>query len=461
MRVVQGAALALLLVALGPCGCADETPARRTNLLLVSVDTLRADHLSAYGHRRPTSPALDRLAQDGVLFTDLVAPRGQTWPSIASLLTSMHPRDHGVRSNGNQLDPELPTLARSGREAGYAVGAFLTNMFYAHYADFDPLQKTFVGGEDRDQGALLAALAWLREQRGRPFLLWLHLSGPHDPYAPSKRYARAFSTGYRGPYDGRSKQLLRIHRERIDLSERELAHLRSLYDAEVRQVDARISELLAEVDRLGLRRNTLVVVLSDHGDALYDHDHYFLHHLSIHRSVLHVPLIMRLPGRLPAGQEVGGVVRMMDVAPTILALLGLETPESFRGSSLLPRIRGQEAEGEQVAAFSELGPSIHSVSSGRWHFISNPEGYTSPAATEGDEGDRGDFTLPAESLYDVAADPTEKWNLVEERPQVAARLRARLARWRAERGDRYEKLRPMGEMILELRALGYLPYGED
>lgn len=452
MRGVLGA-LACCLAAAGIPAAARATPPAPINLLLITIDTLRADHLSAYGYEKPTSRRLDALAREGVLFSDLIAPRGQTWPSIASLFTSMHPREHGVRSNGIQLDPTIPTLAQTLGGAGYATAGFITNMYYAHQTGFDPLRKTFE--RDTDTNAAREAAAWIRSHRDRPFLLWVHLSGPHDPYQPSKNYAWRFATGYRGPLDGGSKRLNRIHRKRIDLSPEEVAHVRSLYDAEVAQVDARVGELLAELDQQALRGNTLVVVTSDHGDSLYEHDHYWFHHLSIYESVLHVPLILRLPGVLPAGARIGGVARMMDVAPTLLDLLGVPAPASFRGRSLLPRVRGA-TDGREVAAFSELGPRIHSIRTERWHFIANPDGYTSSAASVGDEGHGDDFDLPPESLYDIVADPREKLNLVDERPDVAEELRGRLARWLAEREDSYEKLVPVGEMVEELKALGYV-----
>ncbi len=461
--------LALVLV----LACGGERGARR-NLLLISIDTLRADHLSAYGYERETSPAIDALAREGVLFENLIAQRGSTWPSLTSILTSMYPRSHGVRANGTQLDASKRILAEWLQERGYATGAFLTNMTTAPNRGFD-VKPEIPKGADRDLRATRTALRWIRGQRERPFFAWLHLMAPHHPYRPSGSLPEGFDTGYRGELDGSHETLHGIYVRRDALSQAELEHIVSLYDADIAQADAHVKQLLDGLDRAGLAESTLVVFVSDHGEELYEHNHYFFHAYSIYESVLRIPLILRLPGVLPAGLRVSDVVETVDIAPTILQLLGIPRPSAFEGRSLTERIfegldatqgreaAAQRAEGERRwaparlgAAFSELGPEITSVRTGRWHYIRNPGGLTSPGTAAGDDGHQPHFRIETEELYDVSDDPWETRNLARERPEVAASLRRRLETWLGPREDRYrvEALRP--ETEAELRALGYL-----
>ncbi len=332
MRRFEGLILLLLLLA-----CGAERDARR-NLLLISIDTLRADHLSAYGYERETSPAIDALAREGVLFENLIAQRGSTWPSLTSILTSMYPRSHGVRANGMHLDASKRILAQWLQERGYATGAFLTNMTTAPNRGFD-VKPEIPKGADRDLRATRTALRWIRRQRERPFFAWLHLMAPHHPYRPSGSLPEGFDTGYRGELDGSHETLHGIYARRDALTQAELAHIVSLYDADVAQADAHVKQLLDGLDRAGLAESTLVVLVSDHGEELYQHNHYFFHAYSIYESVLRIPLILRLPGVLPAGLRVSDVIETVDLAPT--------NPPAARDSAAL-RIRRPQPDGAHL-----------------------------------------------------------------------------------------------------------------
>ncbi len=444
-------ALLVLLVALG-CGPA---PPRPTNVVLLTIDTLRADHLGSYGYGRDTSPNLDALAREGVLFRNAIVQRGATWPSLTSILTSLHPQTHGVRQNGWPLAASRPILSERLREHGFRTAAFLTNMTTAPNRGFD--HKETFEEEERDAVATRAALAWLREHRDRPFFLWLHWLGPHDPYAPAPEFRERFATPPRRGMDGRRATLERLHRERRVLDPADLAHIVSLYDGEVAEVDARVGRVVAAVDELGLRESTLVVLTSDHGEELYDHQSYFFHSNSIYDAVLRVPLVLRFPGALPAGLVLDEPVESVDIAPTLYDLLGLRAPSSFEGRSLLPAIR---AAAEGVAegpgeAFSELGPHIHSIRTKRWHYLYNPEERPAPIPVKRALRAGESFSIAREELYDVLEDPRETTNVVDRHPEVAARLRRRIEERRAGTAPREpEDLSP--ETREELRRLGYL-----
>ena len=241
------------------------------------------------------------------------------------------------------------------------------------------------------------------------------------------------------------------------LSQKELAHIVSLYDEEVAAVDQRVGELLAEIDTAGLRDDTLVIVTGDHGEELYEHGFYFFHVWSIYDSVLHIPLVMRLPDRLPAGRAVSEAVESIDIAPTILSLLGLPRPERFEGDDLASRISAVAKGGDdEAAAFSELGTEIFSLRTRRWHYIYNPKGFSSPADTALDTGHRGWFWLAEEELYDLDADPREARNLAAKLPERARILRERLLAWMAGAPPNPPSPEIGRATRAELEALGYV-----
>ncbi len=450
---------ALLAFALA-CGGSDE---RRPNLLLVSIDTLRADHVSSYGYERATTPAIDRLAAEGVRFENAIVQRGATWPSMTSILTSMYPHSHGVRGQGVELDASVRSIAEYLSDAGYRTAAFLTNMTSAEHRGFELQQgwgHAHIDPERRaraDERATAAGRRWLREHGHEPFFVWVHLLGPHDPYEPDPPRPRRFDTGYRGELDGARMTTWKIHRQKRALAADELAHIVSLYDEEVAAVDTYVAELLAELDAAGLRDDTLVVLTGDHGEELYEHDFYFFHALSIHGAVLRVPLVMRFPGRLPAGREVAAIVESIDIAPTLFGLLGLPRPESFEGANLEALIADPEtADPEAQVAFSELGVGVFSLRTDRWHYIYNPREFSSPGVIESDVGQRGWFSIETEELYDLRADPRETHNLAAARPELASSLRSRLNAWRQPHPSPAKPARLSDDVRAELRALGYL-----
>jgi arylsulfatase A-like enzyme len=370
----------------------------------------------------------------------------------------MYPRSHGVRSNGDLLDRSKRTIAQFLRKRGFRTAALLTNMLTAKHRGFDEIvlfDDDEKGG--RDAAAVANAVQWLRDHRGEKFFLWLHLMGPHDPYKPAPGYRESFDTGYVGPLSGSREILKKIHAHRRQLSERELAHVVSLYDAEILQVDARIRTVLDALDELDIASDTLVVFSSDHGEELYDHNSYFFHSWSIYESVLHVPLIFSFPGRLPRGKTVDAVVESIDLAPTMFELLGLPIPDDFEGTSLVPLFSGDgDASVDLDAAYSELGPYIQSIRTDRWHYIYNPRRLSSPGARVKDTGRKGLFSIEREELYDLREDPEQKHNVVRDHPGVAAELRGRVLRWRRSDANHHRAHDLSPGVREELRALGYI-----
>jgi len=478
--LLAGAALALSL-ALAGCGgpddAAEDEGARQAlagaaagrNVLLLTIDTLRADRLNAYGYAvRTTSPNLDALLAGGVLFERASAPRATTWPSLATVLTGLYPSGHGVVENGYELPDDLPTLPLLLRDAGYRTGAFLSNMCKANHRGWDAFACS--GGEDGK--TVRRAVEWVRsleeegEERGegeggRPWLLWVHLFGAHGPYYNGGGLARAeLDPGYDGPLGPKKWRLDRVMEEGIELDGRDIAHLDALYDAAVIGSDRLSGRLLGGLRELGeLGDDAVVVLLADHGEELYDHHRYLYHACSVYETTLHVPLGILVPGLLPGGGRVAQRVELGDVLPTLLDLLGVPAPAERHGVSLVPYLDraagGGRGGGPGRPVFGEYGSvPLHTVAAGDWKLVWNPTGHQPHCVAGAPEGH---YPLERVELYDLAADPAETENLAESNPAKVAELSALVERRFAGLRRRVEPQEIPEALREELRALGYLP----
>ena len=316
-----------------------ETP----RLLLITVDTLRADHVGVYGGPVPT-PAIDWLAHSGVWLEGACTPTPTTGPAHASLLTGLHPWRHGVLDNAVPLEPGPVSLAQIARDAGFSTGAFVSSYVlhrrfgldrgFEHY-HFEPGEPYFWRGKWRrafwTRGAATtdAALVWIAAQRERSFVAWVHYFDPHSPYAPPAGFERPPTE----PVPVARKTLPRG----IGSFARLADEIRA-YRGEVAYVDAQIGQLLEGVRALGLLDETAVILTSDHGEGLGDHG-VLEHGQHLYDELVRVPLIVRAPG-LPAGRRLAGPAQLEDLMPTALALLGLPVPDALDGHDLGPWLRG-------------------------------------------------------------------------------------------------------------------------
>ncbi|TMA33792.1 MAG: tetratricopeptide repeat protein [Deltaproteobacteria bacterium] len=427
--------------------CGDGAQPSARNVLLITIDTLRADALGAYGSARGASPHLDELAKRGVVFEQAHASSPNTLPSHASILTGLQPYHHRVRENGvDKLAEQSVTLAERLRDAGYATGAEVAAIVlnrptgiaqgFEHFRDLDSpgVQRKQIAvaadGSLHDPSAVDAqqrgdaktfdldsrggaevtrdGITFLREHRSGPFFLWLHYYDPHWPYAPPTPFESRFA-------DDR-------------------------YAGEIAFTDESVARVIAEVDQLGLGENTLVVVTGDHGEGLGDHGES-RHSLLVYQSTMHVPLVFAGPG-VPRGQRVAAPVQTVDIAPTILAWAGLEPDPAADGVSLLPAFEGhtlpdRPVYGESVSLrrFVEVSP-LRFVREGRWKLIHKI----------------------APELYDLVDDPAEAHNLAGAEPARAEQLREKLKGLLANRRDAPEA--PNGELDPDtqrrLESLGYV-----
>ncbi len=448
-----------LLVATAACGGDAPGAARPANLLLLSVDTLRQDRCSAYGHDRPTTPRLARLAAEGLRFDDAFAPTSTTGPSHASLFTGLFPVAHRVVRNGLVLDERHRTLAESLRDAGWRTAgiasSFVLEERFGYAQGFDVWQDEFSvsgssmrlaewhgeetdGGFDRRATATAKrAVRWL-ETHGDdgPWFLFAHWFDPHNPYDPPPAHAVRFPPRGAG-----------VVPEAV-----------ARYEAEIAYTDEQIGVVLDALDRLGLAEDTLVLLVADHGEELMDHGH-MEHGVHIYDETVRVPMIARWPGRLPAGVVVSGPVELADVPPTVRGLLGVAEVGDGDGTGDAPDVQGRDLSAAWRAG-AALDPD-HAVLLHRRHYEPRTEG-TIAVAGEGFGLRVGGWKLVVaeeegrRELYDLAADPGETVDLSAREPERAARLARRLADLLAERargGDAEDTVDEDG--LRRLEALGY------
>ena len=413
-------------------------PRRRKlpNILFFGIDSLLADHMSCYGYGRQTSPHLDRVATQGTLFERYYSPHIPTTSGYANMLTGMDVFSTQVvalRHKG-PMRAEIKTLPEILREAGYTTTCvgFRGNAAargFDTYIDFDSGWKTF--GQGRMPKAENLNLVTLPEidrlaKQKQPWLLFLRHLDPHSPYLPPAPFERMFYGGNECDPKNKSMDALKEFKPFRDyllswmpegISDKE--YVIAQYDGEIAYMDAAIRTLFARLEAKGILDETLVVITSDHGETLYDHDCYFDHH-GLYDVTLHVPLILRYPGAVPAGKRVAGYSQHYDLVPTLLDLAGIESGIQFDGTSLLPMVHGEVASHRSEFYITECTwMRKHGWRTPQWKLI---------RALEPDIH----FKPPVE-LYNLVEDPTEYNNLAEQEPDVVKVLSARMDAWIAQR----------------------------
>ena len=329
------------------------------NVILISVDSMRADRLGCYGNPRDTSPAMDRLSREGARFTNAMSSTSWTLPSHMSMMTGRDALSHRVISDNDQLSDSIPPLAEHLQQVGLAtVGVVSAEFLLGHYGfarGFDVYDDTTVPAKTwyealRDEKApVVADLAghWLRAHQSRRFFLFLHFWDVHYDYVPPAPYDTMFDPDYGGSIDGANfMQNPAINRR---MPRRDLDHLIALYDGEIRWVDEHIGRILAVLDEIGLADRTAVILTADHGDEFFEHGGKG-HQRTLYREVVQVPLMVRAPG-VAAGRVVDQPVSLADIMPTVLDLVGAPAPAGMNGSSLAPLMTGGQPDGTSVYAW--------------------------------------------------------------------------------------------------------------
>jgi arylsulfatase A-like enzyme len=437
------------------------------NIILISLDTLRADHLGCYGYERETSPAIDTLAEDSALFLNTYSSSPWTLSSHVSLLTSLNPMRHGVHYENEKMDSSLVTLADLLRQEGFACSAFtgggFVNSVYGFSKGFDSYGQSSRGIRQKDSAEWICAsvLDWIDDHRDRDFFLFIHTYQPHNPFSSPPPFNSFFldeddrwdeidMLEYVGGKKGIFKKL----------PDRERRNIVNLYDGEIRYTDAKlIGPLMERLKELGIYDTSLIILTSDHGEEFYDHNGWEHGH-TLYDELLKVPLIIKLPESQFAKTRIPTIVRLIDVMPTILDEQGISVSGlDLDGKSLVPVLRGKEVADRRFVAYKADNildshvPQKLSVNEERNKLILN-RSFTAQQL---------DFfafpppePVPVE-LYDLSESPAEKKNIVDEKPRIASRLvqlindlYAKIKEGKSEKAD-IDK-----ELLEQLRALGYL-----
>jgi arylsulfatase A-like enzyme/Tfp pilus assembly protein PilF len=405
------------LIALAGSRCHREAAVRsfaNAPVILISIDTVRADHLPMFGYRQVATPNLDALRRDGILYTSAWSHVPLTLPSHVSVLTGLLPQDNGVRNNiGYKLDPKVPTLPlalkANGYDTGAAISAYVLRGNAGLGSSFDSYDDAVAFKAGTAVGALQrpgsytteAAERWIGAHEGRPFFFFLHLFEPHSPYEPPE----PFKSRYANPYDG-----------------------------EIAAADGIAGAFLDFLKKRDLYDKAIIIFMSDHGEGLYQHGEPE-HGIFLYREVLHVPLVLKLPGQARAGETVGDPVGLIDIMPTVLELTRTRGPAKLPGVSLLAH---PPAAGQRRIYSETLYPRIHLG----WSELRSLEG-----------SDFHFIQAPKPELYDVVSDPGETKNVLMDQRRVYASMKADLDAY----GNKVDIPTSINrEEAAKLTALGYL-----
>jgi arylsulfatase A-like enzyme/Flp pilus assembly protein TadD len=416
-------AICWLLITSGSlCG----QPAPKANVVVITLDTVRADRLGCYGYKGAETPHIDALARAGARFTHAYTPVPITLPAHASLLTGAFPTATGIHDfSGNTLAPDAVTLAKVLRNNGYATAAFIASAVldarfglnqgfdtYSDHFEFSRLDEASLDRMERPANLVIdEAIDWLKHSPRRPFFLWVHLYDPHHPYAPPEPYA--------GRYRARP------------------------YDGEIAFADAQLGRLVASIESQGTLENALIVLAGDHGESLGEHGEE-THGFFLYNSTLHVPLIVKVPGAAP--RVVENEVSLVDVMPTVLQALRLPIPPTVQGRSLLSSVLGRSAAGSSSLLAENYLPLLHFG----W----------SPLKALQSAGMKY-IDAPQPELYDTRRDPGETKNLFQARQAAAHEMRDRLLSMErrytpAQGGGRGDRVPTDPALEDRLRSLGYV-----
>jgi arylsulfatase A-like enzyme len=417
----------------------------RPNVILYVVDTLRADHLGPYGYSNPITPELDAFASQGVTFEAAVAQAPWTLPAMASVFTGLSPKTHATNTKQSRLPQDVTTLTDLFLSAGYSTGAVVANGFVSEAFGFSrgfDMFELFPDLGTRVEELQDAALDWLDASRGeQPLFLFVHAIDPHDSYDPPDGYRpEGIAESEAEPIGSRAA--MKVLKKSGEEPARELlADLLSLYDGEIAYTDWAFGRFLDDLRQRELLDTSVVVFMSDHGEEFFDHGDW-LHGHSLHAELTSVPLIMRFPGGLHAGERVALPVQQIDLMPTLAEYLGLQAPPGIEGRSLLGHLEEGAAVRPPESIFSYLDNRLVSVVRGDLKLIVRRVG----------------GKLRRRALYDRSDDPLEMRNLGGERPIVAGFLSSLIAEELQRQGQAVTGSRAVidKEMKRHLEALGYL-----
>lgn len=427
----------------------------RPNVLLVSIDTLRADHLAAYGYGRETAPSLTRLAEDGARFASSYAQSSSTVPTHASLFTGRYPFQHGSYHVGLPVAASENTLAERFAAAGYRTFGAASSVRFRGDTGFDQGFERFLRFDELEKNARSEALtdaflAW-QERTPEPWFAFLHYFDPHQPYAPPEPFRSRWHPGLAGLRPEGTSDYLYFH----DGADKPvppdvLAWLQALYDGEIRFLDVQLARLFVRLAPRPGTPGTIVVVTSDHGEEFKEHGG-LSHSRRLHEELVRVPLLVWWPGHIAAGRVIDAPVQSVDVLPTLLELAGVSEPDALPGRSQAAVLLGAVP---SDAAPPDGGTVLAQIRAARWALTTDVAGSRFKYVSRDDAPHR---------LFDLGRDPAERTDVLGERPEVAALLQARAAEIGVDAApDADVRARAVDpEIRKRLREIGYVEEAAD
>lgn len=452
---------------------------RRPNIILISIDTLRSDHLGCYGHQWDISPNIDKLATRGVLFRNALAQSPWTLPSHMSILTSLYPSVHMANSKeNNRLSEERVCLAEILKKAGYRTAAFVDGGWLNHKFGYSQGFDIYDDQAGRIATINKKAIQFIEDHFEEEFFLFMHVYDVHGPYKSPSPYNEMYYDGNKEDPHNHSMDFIQeigFNRNYLKLAGiTDINYVRSSYAGGVTYVDNELGKLFAALEAVKSFDNTLVIFLSDHGESLFEHHVYIGHGIFLYDTEVKIPLIIKPPKKQYKNRQIREQVESIDVMPTILELLGLPEGKEAQGKSLVKLMKDQKAARKDSRAFGESSNTGFTafVRTNKWKYIS-PMKREMKELIQGlepsDKVDLSKYIIEGEQLYDLENDPGETRNRAEKEKSVVAGLRKELHVWEEENKRIAQQLRSSEEDISsdrkkvrlteaekeQLRALGY------
>lgn len=421
----------------------------RPNIILITVDALRPDNMSIYGYGRETTPYIDRLAKDGIIFNQVISVSSSTIASIPSLMTSTYPSRHLVHSMGVKMSDSIRTLAQILKKNGYYTAMIVAHLF-PHFL-YKRQDYNYVSIKNNCDSAIVTqdVIRWIENNRKKNFFLWIHYFDPHGPYTPPEVFARKYLNdkfyrenskiisildNYRGGFGG-------IPRYQLLGDNTDVSYYISQYDAEINYVDFQIGNLIKVLKERGLYSRTIIILTADHGESLGEHNHYFDHGGYLYDILIRVPLIIKLPNEDFKNKIVSVQISHIDVVPTILDILKIRRDRVMVGHSLKKLIFTGDSSYLPEYVFCELyeGTSKVAVRTSEWKLIFFKENNTY-------------------ELYNLKNDPGELINVLDSEKTIFLKLKEILDKWMQHNISKDRKqLIPLQEIDRSyLENLGYL-----
>ena len=420
-----------------------EARSKKPNVIIITIDALRADHLGCYGYPNKTSPSIDKFARNAFKYTNAYSTAGSTWPSLTTLMTSTYPSQHGVIFNGYQLQKNLVSVPEIMQQNGYQTFAFLANMKRGTHKGYNYLYRS-----RGDKALSNVALQVVNLYKDTNFFIWIHYLGPHAAYEAPDEYLARRGLKHKDLRYGRPIIHNSMMKKQKKFSGEILQKIIKLYDADIEYTDHLVGTLLDEITKLGLKENTIIIISADHGEELAQHFNYLYHSGSLYDSTLRIPLLWYIPSSSDKQKSTDDMISMIDIAPTLLSYLHIKVPASFKGVDVMASPENKSPENKWV--FSEEYGKIYTLRDQRYRYIINP----------GNE----EFQIMAylkikydEQLFLHPTDEKEYHTIIAQNPSVAHAYHQLLTAWIHKNLPASVPPQTIDEQTKEqLRALGYV-----